>query len=96
MHVVDISHHNFEEHFRTVKQTLNEIGAGDKPVIVVFNKIDAYRPEPHDPHDLAPKRPEQFSSRSSSAAGWRMDNEECIFISRGRTHEHRPAAEAAL
>ncbi|MCB0781204.1 MAG: GTPase HflX, partial [Flavobacteriales bacterium] len=52
LHVVDISHHNFEEHFRTVKQTLNEIGAGDKPVIVVFNKIDAYRPEPHDPHDL--------------------------------------------
>ena len=82
VHVVDISHHNFEEHFRTVKQTLNEIGAGDKPVIVVFNKIDAYRPEPHDPHDLAPKRPEQFSLEELQRS-WmaRMDNEECIFIS---------------
>ena len=78
VHVVDISHHNF----RTVKQTLNEIGAGDKPVIVVFNKIDAYRPEPHDPHDLAPKRPEQFSLEELQRS-WmaRMDNEECIFIS---------------
>ena len=82
VHVVDISHHNFEEHIRTVKQTLNEIGAGDKPVIVVFNKIDAYRPEPHDPHDLAPKRPEQFSLEELQRS-WmaRMDNEECIFIS---------------
>jgi GTP-binding protein HflX len=41
LHVVDISHTRFEDHMAVVKQTLNDIGAADKPVIVVFNKIDA-------------------------------------------------------
>src|SRR6187399_418532 len=58
LHVVDISHHNFEEQYATVKNTLQEIGAGGKPTIVVLNKIDAYRPAGHDPHDLSPKRPD--------------------------------------
>ncbi|MBK9147052.1 MAG: GTPase HflX [Flavobacteriales bacterium] len=82
LHVVDISHHNFEEQYETVKQTLNEIGAGDKPVIVIFNKIDAYQPAPHDPDDLAPKRVEQFTLEELKAT-WiaRMTHEECIFIS---------------
>lgn len=82
LHVVDISHHNFEEQYETVKQTLNEIGAGDKPTIVVFNKIDAYRPAPHDPDDLAPKRVEQYTLEELKAT-WiaRMTTEECIFIS---------------
>jgi GTP-binding protein HflX len=43
LHVVDISHPSFEDQYNTVNQTLTEIKAGDKPVIVVFNKIDAYR-----------------------------------------------------
>lgn len=82
LHVVDISHHNFEEQFETVKQTLTEIGAGDKPTIVVFNKIDAYRPAPHDPDDLAPKRVEQYTFDELKET-WmaRMAGEECIFIS---------------
>jgi GTP-binding protein HflX len=82
LHVVDISHHNFEEQYQTVKQTLNEIGAGDKPVIVVFNKIDAYRPSHHDPDDLAPKRVDQFTLEELKET-WmaRMAGEECIFIS---------------
>ncbi len=82
LHVVDISHHNFEEQYETVKQTLNEIGAGDKPVIVIFNKIDAYRPAHHDPDDLAPKRVEQFTFEELKET-WmaRMAGEECIFIS---------------
>ena len=42
LHVVDISHPNFEEQIDVVKQTLQEIGAGDKPVFLIFNKIDAY------------------------------------------------------
>lgn len=47
LHVVDISHPNFEEHIHVVNETLQEIGALDKPVLLVFNKIDAYRhPEP--------------------------------------------------
>ncbi|MBL0129679.1 MAG: GTPase HflX [Flavobacteriales bacterium] len=82
LHVVDISHHNFEEQYETVKQTLNEIGAGDKPVIVIFNKIDAYRPAHHDPDDLEPKRVEQYSLEELKDT-WmaRMAGEECIFIS---------------
>jgi GTPase len=43
LHVVDISHPSFEDQYNTVNQTLTEIKAADKPVIVVFNKIDAYR-----------------------------------------------------
>lgn len=46
LHVVDISHPSFEDHIRAVNETLEELGALDKPVITVFNKIDAYRGEP--------------------------------------------------
>lgn len=42
VHVLDIAHPNFEEHFQVVNETLNELGVGDKPTIVVFNKMDAY------------------------------------------------------
>jgi GTPase len=82
LHVVDISHHNFEEQYTTVKDTLEEIGAGDKPVIVVFNKIDAYKPAPHDPDDLAPKRVDQYSLEELKEQ-WmaRMQDVETIFIS---------------
>ena len=82
LHVVDISHHNFEEQYATVKHTLQEIGAGGKPTIVILNKIDAYRPMEHDPHDLTPKRPDQFTLEELKRT-WmgRMRDEECIFIS---------------
>ncbi|MBP6573037.1 MAG: GTPase HflX [Flavobacteriales bacterium] len=82
LHVVDISHHDFEAQHATVKATLAEIGAGDKPVITVFNKIDAYRPAPHDPHDLAPKREDQFTLDELQQT-WmaRLDGGECMFIS---------------
>lgn len=46
LHVVDVSHPNFEEQMQTVNETLDEIGAADKPTIVVFNKIDQYDPDP--------------------------------------------------
>ncbi|MBE7175589.1 MAG: GTPase HflX [Mucilaginibacter polytrichastri] len=45
LHVVDISHPNFEEQINTVNETLKDLGAIDKPMITVFNKIDAYQPE---------------------------------------------------
>jgi len=47
VHVVDISHHNFEDQIKTVNETLKDIGAIDKRVITVFNKIDAFRPLEH-------------------------------------------------
>ncbi|WP_178991659.1 GTPase HflX [Winogradskyella schleiferi] len=56
LHVVDISHSNFEEHIDSVNQILDEIDSKDKPTIMVFNKIDAYEPEPFDEDDLVEER----------------------------------------
>lgn len=85
LHVVDISHHDFEQQYITVKETLTEIGAGGRPTVVVFNKIDAYEPAPHDPHDLAPKRRDQFTLEEWKST-WmaELHGEECIFISAAR------------
>jgi len=47
LHVVDISHSNFEEHIESVNQILDEIKSKGKPTIMIFNKIDAYKPEPN-------------------------------------------------
>lgn len=52
LHVVDISHSNFEEHIESVNKILTEINSKDKPTIMVFNKIDAYKPEYYNPTDL--------------------------------------------
>ncbi len=56
LHVVDISHPNFEEHIASVNKILGEIKSSDKPTIMVFNKIDAYKQEPIDEDDLATER----------------------------------------
>ncbi|MBT8244341.1 MAG: GTPase HflX [Winogradskyella sp.] len=56
LHVVDISHSNFEEHIESVNQILDEIESKDKPTIMVFNKIDAYQAEPYDEEDLIVER----------------------------------------
>lgn len=52
LHVVDISHSNFEEHIQSVNKILDEIDSAGKPTIMVFNKIDAYKPVPFDADDL--------------------------------------------
>jgi GTPase len=52
IHVVDIAHPNFEEHIESVNKILGEINSSDKLTIMVFNKIDAYKPEPFDDEDL--------------------------------------------
>lgn len=54
MHVVDISHPDYEQQIESVNKTLDEIGAADKPTIMVFNKIDAYHYIEKDPDDLTP------------------------------------------
>ena len=56
LHVVDISHSNFEEHIESVNQILDDIGSKNKPTIMVFNKIDVYHPEPFDETDLIIER----------------------------------------
>ena len=61
VHVVDISHKNFEDHLNVVKQTLQDIGASDKPVILVFNKMDAFSYIKKDDDDLTPLVKENIS-----------------------------------
>lgn len=56
LHIVDISHPNFEEHIDSVHKILGEIKSADKPTIMVFNKIDAYKPEPFSDDDLETER----------------------------------------
>lgn len=56
LHVVDISHPNFEEHIDSVNTILSDIKSSDKPTIMVFNKIDAYEAEPFDDTDLTAER----------------------------------------
>ncbi|GAB5564888.1 MAG: GTPase HflX [Winogradskyella sp.] len=56
LHVVDISHSNFEEHIESVNKILDEIDSKGKPTIMVFNKIDAYEAEPFDEEDLIAER----------------------------------------
>lgn len=79
LHVVDISHPEFEDQIQTVTQTLAEIGAGDKSVIMVFNKVDAYTFEAPDENDLEESMPRDLDSLKQS---WMAkDNHPCIFIS---------------
>lgn len=81
IHVVDISHKNFEEHLNVVKQTLQDIGAGDKPVILVFNKIDAFSYIQKDEDDLTPSTRENLSLEEIKNTWMKNLNAYCLFIS---------------
>lgn len=61
VHVVDISHSNFEDHIRVVNETLKDLDALDKPTIMVFNKVDAFTYVKQDEDDLLPKTRENYS-----------------------------------
>lgn len=82
LHVVDISHPAFEDHFNTVNETLKEIEAIDKPTILVFNKIDAFSYIKKDEDDLTPVLRENISLEELKKT-WmnRMNEDNCIFIS---------------
>ncbi|MBN2635859.1 MAG: GTPase HflX [Prolixibacteraceae bacterium] len=81
LHIVDISHPGFEEQIETVNSTLNEIDAGDKPTIYVFNKIDAFRYIEKDADDLSPKTRENFSLQEWQNSWMAKNNTPSIFIS---------------
>ena len=81
MHVVDISHPNFEEHIRVVEETLKDIKAIDKPIFVVFNKIDAYRYEEYDEFSLEPKKQVNYTLEEFKNSWIAKENTPCIFIS---------------
>ncbi|MBR5846157.1 MAG: GTPase HflX [Rikenellaceae bacterium] len=81
LHVVDISHPGFEEQMDVVKQTLREIGAGDKPTFVIFNKIDAYTYIKKEEDDLTPATRENLSLDDLKRTYMASTDAPCIFIS---------------
>ena len=80
LHVVDISHPQFEDHIAVVKQTISDIGAAEKPVILIFNKIDAFTYTQKDEDDLTPKTRENVSLEELQAMYF-ANKETCIFLS---------------
>lgn len=81
LHVVDISHPNFEDQIQVVEQTLQEIDSNDKPVYLVFNKIDAFTYIRKDEDDLTPMERENYSLEEIKRSWMVKNNEQCMFIS---------------
>ena len=81
LHVVDVSHPNFEEQLEIVNQTLKEIDPQEKPMILVFNKIDAFSYKPKDEDDLAPVKRENYSLEELKKTWMSKMHDNCIFIS---------------
>lgn len=81
VHVVDISHPDFEDQMKVVEKTLQDIGASNKPVYVVFNKIDQYTWEEYDEFSLEPKTKENVSLEELKNSWIADEKSPCIFIS---------------
>ena len=81
LHVVDISHPQFEEQIDVVEKTLTEIGASGKPSMIVFNKIDAYTYVRKDEDDLSPRTKENWTLEELMRTWMAKMNDNCIFIS---------------
>ena len=82
LHIVDISHPAFEEQIEIVNKTLHEVcNATDKPMILVFNKIDAYKHVEKDPDDLSPRTRENIPLEELKETWMSRMHENCIFIS---------------
>jgi GTPase len=84
LHVVDISHPGFEDQIKVVNETLKEIGAGDKKMIMVFNKIDAYSYVRKDEDDLAPATKENLTLDELKKSWMARNNATSMFISAKR------------
>lgn len=81
VHVVDISHPNFEEQMQIVSQTLKEINKEEKPTILLFNKIDAFSYTPKDEDDLLPIKRENISLEELKRTWMAKVQDNCLFIS---------------
>ena len=81
VHVVDISHPNFEEQIEVVNKTLLEIDKEEKPTILVFNKVDAFTYTPKDEDDLTPATKENISLEELEKSWMHKLHDDCIFIS---------------
>lgn len=81
VHVADISHSGVEEQISIVRNTLNELGGGEKPSFLVFNKIDAYSYVSKDEDDLTPITKENLTLKELENTWMAKENHPCIFIS---------------
>ena len=81
LHVVDLSHPDFEEQIDVVNRTLADLGCADKPTILVFNKIDAYTWKEKEPDDLTPATKENLSLEDLQHTWMAKMGDSCIFIS---------------
>ena len=81
LHVVDISHPDFEEQIRVVEQTLKDLGCSDKPSMIIFNKIDNYTWVEKEEDDLTPSTKENISLDELKKTWMARMHDNCIFIS---------------
>ena len=81
VHVVDISHPDFEDQIRVVEQTLSELGCSETPSMVVFNKIDAYKWTPQEEDDLTAPTKENISLEDLKKTWMSKMHGDCLFIS---------------
>ena len=81
LHVVDISHPDFEEQIQVVERTLGDLGCSDKPSMIIFNKIDAYTYVEKDEDDLTPRTKENTTLPELMNTWMAKMNGDCIFIS---------------
>lgn len=81
LHVVDISHPDFEEQIRVVEQTLKDLGCSDKPSMILFNKIDNYSWVEKEEDDLTPLTKENVSLEDLKKTWMARLNDNCLFIS---------------
>lgn len=84
VHIVDISHPNFEEQYEVVNKTLLDVCKEQKPTILVFNKIDAFTYIPQDDDDLSEKRRENYSLDELRQTWMSRMDDNCIFVSAGK------------
>ena len=81
LHVVDISHPDFEDQIKVVDKTLADLGCADKPSMIVFNKIDAYTWVEKEPDDLTPATKENATLDDLKRTWMAKMNDNCLFIS---------------
>ncbi len=81
LHVVDVSHPDFEEQIEVVNKTLADLNCGDKPMMVLFNKVDAFTYTPKDEDDLTPKSRENITLDELKSTWMAKLEDNCIFIS---------------
>ena len=81
LHVVDISHPDFEEQIHVVENTLKELGCAEKPSMIIFNKIDNYTWVPKDADDLTPSTAENITLDELKQTWMARLNDQCLFIS---------------